>query len=67
VQEFLAARLHNVFGQNLDMGELVRRSRAAILDTVEVRTLAFHAVRCFDAQCYSCKQVSGRWRSLHIT
>lgn len=39
VQEFLAARLHNVFGQNLDMGELVRRSRAAVLDTVEVRPL----------------------------
>ena len=39
VQEFLAARLHNVFGQNLDMGELVRRSRAAILDTVEVGPL----------------------------
>ena len=40
MQEFLAARLHNVFGQNLDMGELVRRSRAAILDTVEVRPFA---------------------------
>lgn len=35
VHEFLAARLHNVFGQNLDMSSLVQRSRAAVLDTVE--------------------------------
>lgn len=35
--EFLAARLHNVFGQNLDMSALVQRSQAAILDTVEVQ------------------------------
>lgn len=36
VPDFLAARLHNVFGQNLDMAALVSRSRAAVLDTAQV-------------------------------
>ena len=37
VPDFLAARLHNVFGQNLDPQALVARARAAVLDTVQAR------------------------------
>ena len=33
----LAARLHNVFGQNLGLPQLVFKSRQAVLDTVQVR------------------------------
>ena len=32
----LAARLHNVFGQNLGLPQLVFKSRQAVLDTVQV-------------------------------
>mmetsp|Transcript_9294 Transcript_9294/g.27924 ORF Transcript_9294/g.27924 Transcript_9294/m.27924 type:complete len:628 (+) Transcript_9294:75-1958(+) len=35
VPDMLAARVHNVFGQNLDPPALVARARAAILDTVQ--------------------------------
>jgi hypothetical protein len=32
----LASRLHNVFGQNLGLPQLVFKSRQAVLDTVQV-------------------------------
>jgi len=43
VPDFLAARLHNIFGQNLDMASLVSRSRAAVLDTAQVSDQDFAA------------------------
>ena len=38
VPQRLAARLHNVFGQNLGLPQLVFKSRQAVLDTVQVLT-----------------------------
>lgn len=35
----LASRLHNVFGQNLALPQLLFKSRQAVLDTVQVRAM----------------------------
>ena len=35
----LGSRLHNVFGQNLPLPQLVVKSRQAVLDTVQVSSM----------------------------
>ena len=50
----LAARLHNVFGQNLALPQLVFKSRQAVLDTVQVRwDVKATPVRLFRRPCRS--------------